>query len=144
MREDIFIPEHKTRVLPLRWLANYVFHPISMFFFKMGLRMNDKLEWDNQYKWYNRAIEWFGWNFYKIFDKPYTWWGTVYKFEGNIGDLGGSGWDDYDENGIPYWDYFWHEDEETGDGWRLVPVKPSEYTDERDGSIIPEIQKDMK
>ena len=31
-----------------------------------------------------------------------------------------SEWDDYDENGIPYWDYFWHEDPITGDAWRLV------------------------
>lgn len=36
----------------------------------------------------------------------------------------GLGWDDYDKNGIPYWDYFWHNDEETGDGWRLVLKEP--------------------
>ena len=32
----------------------------------------------------------------------------------------GLGWDDYDDRGIPYWDYLWSEDPETGDGWRLV------------------------
>ena len=152
-REDVFVPEYKTNILPLRWIADYIFHPLSMFFFRIGLRMNDRIEWDYQYKWYNRAIEWFGWNFYKIFDKPYTKWGTYYRFkDGFLGDLGGSGWDDYDENGIPYWDYFWNEDPITGDAWRLLPNKeklheilntPAPWEDVRDGSIIPEIQKEL-
>ena len=123
MREDIFIPEHRTRILPLRYLANYVFHPISMFFFKIGLRANDRIEYDYQYRWYNKFLESFGWKWYKIFDKPYAWWGTIYgldpEYVKNL-NLEDSSWDDYDENGIPYWDYFWHNDPETGDGWRLV------------------------
>jgi len=36
-------------------------------------------------------------------------------------DLSGDGWNDYDENGHPYWLYTeWQEDPETGDAWRLV------------------------
>jgi hypothetical protein len=54
MREDIFIPEHRTNILPLRWLANYVFHPISMWFFNTALKANDRLEWDYEYRWRNR------------------------------------------------------------------------------------------
>lgn len=27
---------------------------------------------------------------------------------------------DYDENGHPYWDYDWHEDDEHGSNWRLI------------------------
>ena len=46
MREHIFTPEHRTRILPLRYLANYVFHPVSMWFFNMGLKANDKFEYD--------------------------------------------------------------------------------------------------
>ena len=57
--------------------------------------------------------------------------------------LGGSMWDDYDENGIPYWHYFWHNDEKTGDGWRLIP-KVMNWKDVRDGEIIPAIEKDIK
>ena len=121
MRNEIFIPEHKTNILPLRWLANYIFHPISMFFFRIGLRANDRLEWDYEYKWYNRFVEWLGWKWYKIFDKPYSKWGTYYRFkDGFLGNLAESGWNDYDESGIPYWDYWWHEDPVTGDAWRIV------------------------
>ena len=130
MRENMFIPKHNTKVLPLRWLVNHIFHPISMVFFRIGLRANDRLEYDSEYKWYNKFLEWFGWNWYKIFDKPYSKWGTVYKFVGNLDDLGGSDWDDYDENGIPYWNYFWHNDEETGDGWRLVNKEEITLTNE--------------
>ena len=129
MREHIFIPEHRTRILPLRYLANYVFHPISMFFFRIGLRYNDKIEWDRDYKWDNRFMEAFGFKLYKLFNYPYDWWGTIYKIDmdkwkENLGematDLAGPEWNDYDENGIPYWYYFWQEDPETGDAWRLV------------------------
>ena len=128
MRDDIFIPEHRTKVLPLRWLANYIFHPISMFFFKISLRVNDKIVWDSQYNWYNKFIESFGWKWYIIFDKPYSLWGTYYKFDSDIAkaiaeDLKNDRWNDYDENDIPYWDYFWHNDEETGDAWRLIRNK---------------------
>lgn len=122
-REDIFIPEHKTNVLPLRWLANYIFHPTSMWFFHIGLRANDRYtyEWDT-YKFRHFLMEKFGYWIYYYLDKPYTWWGTLYKFDlpddFKLDD--GLGWDDYDEFGIPYWDYMWHEDPITGDAWRYV------------------------
>ena len=90
MKDDIFIPEHKTNILPLRWLANYIFEPISTIFLKLYLK-----------------------------------WGTTYVFdEMYIEDFKksmiGQKWDDYDEYGIPYWDYNWHEDPITGDAWRLI------------------------
>ena len=126
MREHVFIPEHRTNVLPLRWLANYLFHPISMVFFRIGLASNEKLE-DNypEATLFDEIKEKVGFKLYNFFDKPYTWWGTIYKFEPGVrnqimADIMNSDWDDYDENGIPYWNYFWHNDEETGDGWRLV------------------------
>ena len=153
-REDIFIPEHKTNVLPLRWLANYIFHPISMLFFRIALKANDQLEYDYcESNLFDEIKEKVGFKLYYLFDKPYTKWGTYYRFQdGFLGDLGGSGWDDYDENGIPYWDYFWNEDPITGDAWRLLPNKeklheilntPAPWEDVRDGSIIPEIQKEL-
>jgi hypothetical protein len=121
---DLFIPEHKTNVLPLRWLANYVFHPISMWFFKIGLRYNDKIEYDSQYKWHNHFLESFGWKTYQLFDIPYSKWGTTYVMSVDlkeIMDMPGAEWSDYDENGHPYWLYTeWQEDPETGDAWRLI------------------------
>jgi hypothetical protein len=82
--KDFSIPIHATENLFLRFLANYIFSPISSFFLNLYLR-----------------------------------WGTTYALY-DLDNLGGKGWDDYDEFGHPYWDYLWHEDAETGDGWRLV------------------------
>ena len=124
MRDDIFIPEHKTNILPLRWLANYVFHPVSMWFFRMGLKANDKFEFDfSETNTLDYLKEKIGFRAYNFLDLPYTWWGTVYVFDRSRIDfdqLGGEDWDDYDDNGIPYWYYLWHEDPITGDAWRLV------------------------
>jgi hypothetical protein len=122
MRDNIFIPEYKTNVLPLRWLADYVFHPISMKFFHMGLNANDKLEHDYvNCTLLDEVKEKIGFKMYHFLNHPYEWWGTTYIFNIEVlDDLGGSGWDDYDDRGIPYWDYLWHEDPETGDAWRIV------------------------
>ena len=128
MRENVFIPEHRTNVLPLRWLANYIFHPISMVFFHIGVRANDKLE-DNypEATLFDEIKEKIGFRLYNFFDKPYIWWGTVYKFDPEIknkvmADIvnGNWAWDDYDESGHAYWEYWWHRDPETGDAWRLI------------------------
>lgn len=124
MRDNIFIPEHRTNILPLRWLANYIFHPVSMWFFSVGLKSNDKLEQDySNATVFDEIKEFVGFRLYKIFNYPYDLWGTIYKMDFGTLNLDlddGLGWDDYDENGVPYWDYFWHNDEETGDGWRIV------------------------
>ena len=124
MKDDIFIPEHKTNILPLRWLANGVFHPISMWFFNMGLKANDQLQYDYASATLIDEIkEKVGFRFYNFLNHPYEWWGTLYvldqgvmaAFKQEVGN-----WDDYDESGHPYWDYWWHEDPETGDAWRLI------------------------
>ena len=121
MRKDVFVPKHNTNVLPLRWLANYIFHPISMFFFRVALNGYDQIyESGEGYTIFDEIKESLGVKLYKLFGYPYEWWGTTYTLDKNLlSDTTGLGWDDYDENGIPYWDYFWHNDEETGDGWRL-------------------------
>lgn len=120
------IPQHKTNVLPLRWLVNGVFHPISMYFFSKSLGiyfrdedgivpMTPKLE---------RKMEFYH-KLYKILDKPYDKFGTTYLLNRKLieemaEEMSGPEWDDYDEDGIPYWDYQWHEDPVTGDAWRLI------------------------
>lgn len=82
-------PIHKTKVLPLRWLANYVFEPISMYFFDKSLRiyfrdedgieaMTPKLE--KKMKIYSKL--------YNILNVPYSKWGTTYlliEWESNNG-----------------------------------------------------------
>ena len=124
MNKVFFTPEHRTRILPLRYLANYVFHPISMIFFKIGLKANDQIYESNEgYTIMDEIKEKVGYKLYNFFDKPYTLWGTIYKMDLSDLDLdmSGSNWDDYDWRGIPYWDYFWHEDPVTGDAWRILP-----------------------
>ena len=122
MRNKIFIPEHRTNVLPLRWLANYVFHPISMVFFRIALRANYQIYESNEgYTIWDEIKEKIGSRVYNFLDKPYTRWGTIYSLDKNLlSDTTGLGWNDYDDVGIPYWDYWWHEDPETGDAWRLI------------------------
>lgn len=135
MREDYTTPEHRTRILPLRILANHVFHPISYWFFQIALKYNDRIEWDKDYKWHHRAMEYFGFRLYKLFDYPYMWWGTLYKVDMDKlkasledMDLSGEEWDDYDADGIPYWEKWeeplmiedqWDDFDET-EGWDFV------------------------
>lgn len=124
MKDNIFIPEYRTKIVPLRWLADYVFHPISMWFFNIGLKANDKFEYDfTDTTYFDYLKEKIGFKMYAFLNHPYDWWGTIYKMDlsGLNLDLDdGLGWNDYDSDGIPYWDYLWHEDPETGDAWRLV------------------------
>ncbi len=99
----------QTNILPLRWLANFCGYIAC----KTILPLSDMDE-DGNY-----GIK------YKVYNFIYnaTWpisynYGTIYQW---LDDLGGAGWDDYDENGHPYW-YFteWQEDPETRDAWRLI------------------------
>lgn len=122
MRDKLFIPEHKTNIVPLRWFANWISHPISMFFFRIGIRANEQIyESGEGYTIIDEIKESLGAKLYKLFGYPYDKWGTVYVLDRSfLSDTTGLGWDDYDENGIPYWYYLWQEDPETGDAWRLV------------------------
>lgn len=119
-------PQHKTNVLPLRWIVNGLFHTASMYFFSKSLDiyfrdedgivpMTPKLE--RKMDLYHKI--------YKILDKPYDKFGTTYLLnrafiEEMTEYMSGCGWDDYDEEGVPYWAYHWHEDPLTGDAWRIV------------------------
>lgn len=87
----------RTKILPLRWIGN-----ISGEFAGNHLLKAVYLDEDGDFNWrytYHAKM-------YKILNKPYEIWGTYYMLdiEAMKKDLEGSGWDDYDENGIPYWD----------------------------------------
>ena len=129
MRSDMFIPNFKTNVLPLRWFADYVMHPVSMWFFRVALKANDRFEYENStYKFRHFLMEKIGWHGYKIFDYPYARWGTTYSLNFSVIDeMYSTGWEDYDENNIPYWDYDWHT-KNPQDDWRLI--KPVPYKKE--------------
>jgi len=94
----------RTKIWPLRWIGNFlggyaVNHLVKCFDYDE----DDKLEFAYKY----HAKMW------KYLNKPYERWGTYYKL-----DLDGwkkeldkikenvqnQNWDDYDEDGIAYWE----------------------------------------
>jgi hypothetical protein len=101
---------------PLRWFANFC---------------GDIAGWAILRISYQDELENFGWR-YKVYSTIWkiTWpvyyrFGTVYEFSF---DMSGDGWNDYDEDGVPYWEnpdfinaFVWdYEDQETGDAFRLI------------------------
>jgi hypothetical protein len=109
--------EHKSRP-PLRWVAN-LFGSISSHCI-MNVAWLDE---DQNYNWK-----------YNLYSKIYSITFPVYLKYGSFYymglDMDGKAWDDYDENGIPYWertgtidpfyDVWDFEDEETGDAFRVI------------------------
>lgn len=104
------VKENQSRP-PLRWIANTLGNIGSWSILKLALLDEDeKYGW--QYKMYG-VIHDLTWPVYRKY-------GTFYKLDI---DLSGAGWDDYDENGIPYWEKWedWDfEDYETGDAFRII------------------------
>lgn len=103
------VKENKTNILPLRWFANLCGEIAGWSILKAAYMDEDK-DYGFMYKVHS-----------KIFS--FTWpishkFGTFYRIDM---DMLGKGWDDYDDNGHPYWYYTeWQEDPITGDAWRLV------------------------
>ncbi len=102
----------KTNILPLRWFANMCGSIAGWAIMRIS---------------YHDELEDFGWR-YKLhsFVWKMTWpvyykFGTFYEFSF---DMSGDGWNDYDQNGVPYWEkhnFDWdYEDYETGDAFRLI------------------------
>jgi len=116
---DLFdnnIKINKTNIIPLRWFANVCGSISGWAIWRIS---------------YYDELENFGWRYklhstvWKITWPIYYKFGTFYEFSF---DMSGDGWNDYDEDGIPYWEkpdfinaYVWdYEDEETGDAFRIV------------------------
>lgn len=115
---DNSVVEHKSRP-PLRWIANWAGSIASS-----GLLEISYLEDEGQIDTLRYKFHAWKWD---IFWPIYSKYGTMYKIDM---DLSGKAWDDYDEDGIPYWekagfadpDYNpWNfEDDETGDAFRVI------------------------
>lgn len=107
---DDSIAEHKSKP-PLRWIANLAGSIASKGILELSY-MEDVGYKGWEYKYYG-----FLWDkFWPIYQK----YGTTYRLDM---DLSGKGWDDYDEDGVPYWekwDIWDYEDEETGDAFRVI------------------------
>jgi hypothetical protein len=115
---DNSVVEHNSRP-PLRWIANLAGSIASKNMLKLSYMEDDGEDKGFKYKYYG----WLWDTFWPLYQK----YGTFYKLDF---DMDGPGWDDYDENGVPYWEKFgvvdpdyypWDfEDEETGDAFRIV------------------------
>jgi hypothetical protein len=119
---DDSIVEHKSRP-PLRWIANWAGSIASKNMLELSYMEDEGLDKGFRYKYYG----WLWDTFWPIYSK----YGTFYRL--NM-DMSGPGWDDYDENGVPYWektgtvdpDYDYDEfhwdyiDEETGDAFKVI------------------------
>ena len=108
---DNSIVEHNSKP-PLRWIANWAGSRASAAIMRAA--------WLDEYG-INRGVR-HGINsaIYTLLWPMYRKYGTFYKIDT---DMSGPEWDDYDENGTPYWetwpewDYY---DEETGDAFRVI------------------------
>jgi hypothetical protein len=67
--------------------------------------MDEDEEYGLRYKYHAKM--------YKILNKPYEWWGTYYTIDMEAWkkeldqikkNVSGQNWDDYDEDGIAYWE----------------------------------------
>ena len=107
---DDSIVEHKS-LPPLRWIANWAGSIASS-----GLLEISYMEDEGYIGWKYKFNLWKWDTFWPLYEK----YGTSYRLKM---DLSGKGWDDYDEDGVPYWekwDLWDYEDEETGDAFRVI------------------------
>lgn len=103
---------HNTNVLPLRWLAN-IFGSIANWTILKAAWLDEDQNYGLKYKLYEK-IYLRTWPIYSKF-------GSFYEFSF---DMSGDGWNDYDSDGVPYWEKYnldWdYEDYETGDAFRII------------------------
>ena len=87
----------KTKIWPLRWIGNICGSYAGNHLVKC-FNYDEDGKHGFPYKYHAKM--------WKYLNKPYEWWGTYYllDIEAIKKDLEGSGWDDYDEDGVAYWD----------------------------------------
>ena len=86
-----------TKIVPLRWIGNLC-NSISTNHLTKAVDLDEQEKFGLRYKYHIKM--------WQIFDIPYVKWGTYYilDMENWKEELKGSEWDDYDANGIPYWE----------------------------------------
>lgn len=114
---DDSIVTHKSRP-PLRWVANWAGSIASS-----GLLDVSYMEDEGMTDTFKYKFNLWKWDtFWSIYQK----YGTYYTLDT---DMSGKAWDDYDENGIPYWektgtvdpDYNpWDFEDDNGDAFRII------------------------
>lgn len=96
----------KTRIWPLRWIANICGEFAGNHLVKAA-NLDEYLdsELSLRYKYHAKM--------YIILNKPYELWGTYYTIDMDAWktdldqmrlDMSGDGWNDYDKDGVPYWE----------------------------------------
>jgi hypothetical protein len=87
----------RTKIFPLRWIGNFLGAYAGNHLVK-AVYMDEDGDFNWRYTYHAKM--------WKYLNKPYQWWGTYYEIdiEEMKKDLEGSSWDDYDEDGIPYWE----------------------------------------
>jgi hypothetical protein len=103
-------PIYGTKILPLRWFANYCNHVATKHLTKAINIDEEYLDKEEnlslRYKYHSKM--------WKYMNKPYEKWGTTYEFDINamldgwkkdpeIQELMEKLGSDYDKNGTPYW-----------------------------------------
>lgn len=93
MRKGLHKPivDHQSKP-PLRWFANICGSVAGWAMLKAA--------WLDEDKKYGRLYDFYGRIYFKTLP-IYLKWGTTYQFSF---DMSGPAWDDYDENGVPYWE----------------------------------------
>ena len=107
---------NNTRILPLRWFANACGEISGWAVMKLVV-LDEQNNFGRKYK-----VLSFIWNMtWPVYFK----FGTFYEWD----DLSGDGWNDYDENGIPYWEKTgtvdphydsWDYIDDNGDAFRVI------------------------
>jgi hypothetical protein len=104
--------KHRTKILPLRWVVNYI-SSIGSTCLVRAAYLDEDGDYGFKYRFYSKA--------WKFSDLLSSRWSTLYQIDMVAWkeELAGKGWDDYDSEGNAYWQYHWNEDPLTGDAWRI-------------------------
>lgn len=125
---DDSIVEHNSKP-PLRWIANWAGSRASSAVMRAAWLDEDGIDRGIR-QTINSAI-------YRLLWPMYSKYGTFYKMNW---PMDGQAWDDYDENGVPYWEktgtvdpdydseqYHWdYVDVETGDAFKVINFRETE------------------
>jgi hypothetical protein len=94
---------NRTKILPLRWIANFLGGYAANHLIK-AIDLDESLDSNLGFRYKYHAKMW------KYLNKPYELWGTYYLVDTSAWldqiktNVSGQNWDDYDEDGIAYWE----------------------------------------